>query len=80
MLATTDKLRRCLGRSPNIADRNPISTGATIVGTDDTGIKDASVQAPIHAGSDRISDSSDVGATSMEKLGSLLDLNELELG
>ncbi len=48
----------------------------TTGGTKDTGIHDASVQAPIHAGSEKISDSSDVGATSMERQGSILDLNE----
>ncbi len=64
--ATTEKLGKWLGRSPNSADDNQISTGPTIVGTGDTGIKDASVQAPIRAVSDRISDSSDVGAISMK--------------
>ncbi len=80
-----NKLRKRLGRSPKSADRNPISTGATIVGIDDTVIHntfsnmkvlDASGQAPLHAGSDKTSEPSLVGAISTETQGSELDMSE----
>ncbi len=38
LVSPTDKLRKRLGTSPNSADHNPISTGTTINGTDDTDI------------------------------------------
>ncbi len=81
----TNKLRKRLGRSPKSADRNLISTGATIVGIDDTVIYntfnnmkvlDASGQAPLHAGSDKTSEPSEVGSISTERQGSELDMSE----
>ncbi len=81
--AVTDKLRKGLGRPPNSADRNPISTRVTIDGTDPTGIhntsrvQDATGQAPLHAGNENTSEPSEVGTTSMERQGSVLDMNEL---
>ncbi len=86
MSATTDKLRQQLLRLPKSADRNPISTGATFGGVDATGtsysfsnmnVQDVSVHAPLHAGSDNTSDTSEVGAISMESHGSVVDLNKL---
>ncbi len=42
--AATDKLRKRLGISPNSADHNPISTGATTTEVDNTGIEMATLQ------------------------------------
>ncbi len=74
-----------MSKSPKSADHNPISTGATFGGVDATGITasfsnmnvhDASAQAPIHAGSDNTSETSEVCATSMARQGSLVDVNK----
>ncbi len=78
----TDRLRKRLVRSSDSADHNPISTGATIDVTDATGIHNtfsnmnvqhASGQAPLHAASNKTSEPLEVGATSMERQGSVLE-------